>query len=88
MRQAGRGEAGILGPGAACLACCAGPILAFLGGLGIAGLASILFIGGAGLAVAAAVAAAFVVVRRRSRCAVADESPVVVAAPARRAPLS
>jgi hypothetical protein len=87
MRQAGRGEAGILGLGAACLACCAGPILAFLGGLGIAGLASTLFIGGAGLAVAA-VAAAFVVVRRRSRCAVADESPVAVAAPARRAPLS
>ena len=34
---------------AACVACCAGPILAFLGGLGIAGLASTLLIGAAGL---------------------------------------
>ncbi len=31
----------VLGLGvAACAACCAGPILAFLGGLGVAGLAS------------------------------------------------
>jgi hypothetical protein len=90
MKQAGRSGAGILGLGAlACLACCAGPILVFLSGLGIAGLASTLFIGAAGLAVTAAAIAAFVVLRRRrSSCAVPDESPVAVAAPSRRAPQS
>lgn len=86
MKQAGKNGAGILGLGAvACLACCAGPILAFLGGLGIAGLASTLFIGAAGLAITAAAIAAFVVVRRRRRgCAVPDEGPVAVAAPTGR----
>jgi hypothetical protein len=86
MTQASRSGAGIVGFGAvACLACCAGPILAFLGGLGIAGLASTVFIGGAGLAVTAAAIAAFVVVRRRrSSCAVPDEGPVAVDAPTRR----
>jgi hypothetical protein len=89
MKQAGRSGAGMLGLGAvACLACCAGPILALLGGLGIAGLASTQFIGAASLGVTAAIAA-FVVVRRRgSGCAVPDEGPVAVAAPTRRAPQS
>jgi hypothetical protein len=79
---------GILGIGAAvCLVCCAGPILAFLGGLGIAGLAGTLLIGTAGLAIAAAAITAFVVVRRHRRsCAQPDEGPMPVAAPTARAP--
>ncbi len=73
---------GIVGFGAAaCVACCAGPILAFLGGLSIAGIASTWLIGGAGLAIAAVAAAAFSVVRRRgqrSACAGPDPEPVPV----------
>jgi glycerol-3-phosphate acyltransferase PlsY len=90
MKQADRSGAGILGLGAvACLACCAGPMLAFLGGLGIAGLASTLFIGAAGLAItAAAIATVVIVRRRRSSCAVPNEGPVAVAAPTDRAPQS
>jgi hypothetical protein len=75
----------ILGIGAAaCVACCAGPILAFLGGLGIAGLASTLLIGTAGLLIAAAAGIALVVVRRRRRagCAVPPHTgPVEIAEP-------
>lgn len=71
---------GILGVGAAaCVACCAGPILTFLGGFSVAGIASTWLIGGTGFVITA-VAAAFVVVRRRrrqSRCAVPpDDVPV------------
>jgi mercuric ion transport protein len=56
----------LLGVGAvACVACCAGPILAVLGGLSVAGLASTVFIGGAGLVIAFAALAAYVLVRRR-----------------------
>ena len=56
----------ILGLGAAaCVACCAGPILAFLGGLSIAGLASTWLIGGTGLVIATAAAVGFLLVRRR-----------------------
>lgn len=51
---------------AACAACCVGPLVALLGGFGLAGLASTLVIGAAGLVIAAAAAAAFVVVRRRT----------------------
>ena len=75
----------LLGVGAAaCVACCAGPLLAFLGGLGVAGLASTLVVGAVGLAVAAVAAVAFLFVRRRrTGCAVPD--PIVpVAAPTRR----
>lgn len=61
----------ILGLGAAaCIACCAGPILAVLGGVSVAGIASTWLIGSAGLVIAAFAAAAFVVIRRRRRRAV------------------
>ncbi len=68
---------------AACVACCAGSILAFLGGISVAGLVSTWLIGGAGLLIAAAAAAAvaFVLVRHRrqqSACAVAPDGPVPV----------
>ena len=56
----------VLGLGAlACAGCCAGPLLAFLGGLGITGLASTTIIGVAGLVVAAVALTAYIVVRRR-----------------------
>lgn len=59
---------GIVGFGAAaCVACCAGPILAFLGGLSIAGLASTWLIGAGGMIVAVLAATAFFVVRHRRR---------------------
>jgi hypothetical protein len=74
-------RARLLGFGAAaCAACCAGPVLAFLGGLTLAGLASAVFVGGAGLVVATVAAAAFVVaVRRPGRTA--SHEPVRVAMP-------
>jgi hypothetical protein len=73
-------RARLLGFGAAaCAACCAGPVLAFLGGLTLAGLASAIFVGGAGLVVATLAAAALVVVRRRGRTA--SHEPVRVAMP-------
>ncbi len=80
--QDSEGRPRILGLGAvACVACCAGPILAFLGGLSVAGLASTWFIGGAGLVIAAAAAVGFLLVRRRRQlaaCAVRPEGPVPV----------
>jgi hypothetical protein len=70
---------------AACVACCAGPILAFIGGVGIAGLASALVIGAAGLAIAVGAGALLVVVHHwRPGCEVPNEEPVAVATPTRR----
>lgn len=72
---------------AACVACCAGPILAFLGGLSLAGLASTLVIGTAGLVVAALALAGIVIVRRRratATCKTQQSDPVPVAAPSRK----
>ncbi len=75
----------VIGVGvAACLACCAPLLLGFIGSLGVAGLASTLFIGVGGLVIVAVALAAFVVVRnRKTGCATSDE-PVPVAAPQRR----
>jgi hypothetical protein len=73
---------------AACAACCAGPILAFLGGLALAGLASTFVIGVAGLVVAGLALAAFVIVRQRradAACPTARAAPVPVASPSRKA---
>jgi len=86
MTKTAREGFGVLGIGAAaCVACCAGPILAFLGGLSIAGLASTVLVGGAGLVGAAISALAFVAVRRRrsDSCSTSD-APVPVDAPTRR----
>lgn len=78
---------GILGIGAAaCVACCIGPLVALLGGLSLAGLASTLLIGAAGLVIAAVAAVGFVVVRRRRPPGIVDDGPAPVAPPARRAP--
>jgi hypothetical protein len=77
----------LLGIGAAaCAACCAGPMLAFLGGLSLAGLVSTLVFGTVGLLVAAgaAVAAQLVLRRRRGSSCDPDQAPVPVASPSRR----
>lgn len=88
MNEGGKDGFGVLGIGAvACLACCAGPILAFLGGVGIAGLASTVVIGAAGLLITvAAVTATVFVRRRRTTCAVPDDGLVAVTIATRRAP--
>ncbi len=83
MTRAENDGLSIVGIGAAaCVACCAGPILAFFGGLGIAGLASTLLIDSLGLVVVAGAVVGFVVTRRRRRSACAAV-PVDVAAPTR-----
>jgi mercuric ion transport protein len=90
LTKASKDGFSVLGLGAAaCVACCAGPILAFLGGLGIAGVASTLVIGAAGLLITAAAVTAIVVVRRgRTSCEVPDVGLVEVAIPTRRAPMT
>ena len=80
---------GLLGIGAvACLACCAGPILALLGGISLAGLLSTAVIGTVGLVVAGAAAVAFLLVRRRRQAACAADAaePVPLPTPTRRQP--
>ena len=80
------GTLSVIGVGAAaCVACCAGPILAVLGGVAFAGLASTFVIGAAGIVIAVAAFAALLAIRRRRNvCAAPDDSPTPVAAPARR----
>jgi hypothetical protein len=63
-RRDGRLELSAVGA-AACVACCAGPLLSLLGALTVAGLVSSLELGGIGLGVAALSALAWVLVRRR-----------------------
>jgi hypothetical protein len=71
---------GVLGIGvAACVACCAGPLLAFFGGLGLAGIASTWFVGIGGLALASVAGLAYLAVRRRQRrtaCRTGTDEPV------------
>jgi hypothetical protein len=82
---------GVLGVGAvACVACCAGPILALLaGGLSAAELASTVFIGGVGVVIVVVAATALLVLRRRranDTCVVEAAALVPVGAPRRKAP--
>jgi hypothetical protein len=72
---------------AACVACCIGPIVAFLGGLSIAGLASTLLIGTAGLAITAGALIAILALSRRRAAAVCGTDPaepLAVGPPTRR----
>jgi hypothetical protein len=72
---------------AACVACCAVPVLAFLGGLSTAGAVSTVFIGIVGLAVASLAGAAYLLLRhRRSQTSCSPElpRPVPVSSPTRR----
>jgi hypothetical protein len=83
----GRERFALLGfAGVACIACCAGPILAFFGGLTVAGLVSSLFIGSAGLVIAAIAFAAWLIVRRGRRGVRTPVAPgpVPVAPPTRK----
>jgi hypothetical protein len=60
---------------AACVACCVGPILALLGGLSLAGLASTVVIGSAGVVIALVAGIALVAVRRRRTTCTDDAAP-------------
>ncbi len=69
----------IVGVGAAaCAACCAGPILAFLGGIGFGTVAGVLLFGVAGLLIAA-VGVAIVMSWRRRRAMTCVTVPEIVA---------
>lgn len=82
----GKEGLGLVGVGAAaCVACCAGPILAFLGGLTIAGLASTLVIGAGGLAIAAIAGVSWLTIQRRRVRPVRADEPVAVATPTAKA---
>jgi hypothetical protein len=76
---------GILGIGAAaCVACCAGPILAFIAATGLLTVTGLALFGTVGVIIA--IPGIALIVRRRrqpSTCTPASE-PVAVAAPARR----
>ena len=75
----------ILGFGvAACGACCAGPILAFLGGLAAISLGAAVLVGSLGLAIAAVGVLAFIAWRRKRSTTCDAPVPVTVAAPTRR----
>jgi len=64
MKKSSKDGFGIVVLGAvACAACCAGPLLAILGGLSLAGLASTLLVGAVGLAAFVAAGVAYIVVR-------------------------
>ena len=90
MSAAKKDGLGFLGIGAAvCAACCVGPIVAFLGGLGLAGIASTLFIGVAGVGIAAVAAAGLLAVRRRrtgGSCTPDRAEPVAIGAPTTKLP--
>ncbi len=82
-----RENAGVLGFGAAaCVACCAGPILAFVGGLAALSLSLAVVIGSVGLLVASIAVLAFAGWRRKRRASCAVPASVAVAAPTRREP--
>jgi hypothetical protein len=82
---------GLVGIGAAvCVACCAGPILAFLGGLSLAGIVSTLFIGVAGVGIAVLAVAGLLVIRRcraGGSCPPGRAEPVAVAPPTTKLPV-
>ncbi len=87
MSSAKKDGLSIIGLGAAaCLACCAGPVLAFLGGLSIAGLAGTVLFGAIGLLIAMPAIVAFVVVRRRRASCAVPVGSVAVDPPSRKVP--
>jgi hypothetical protein len=71
------GAAAVVVGAAACVACCAGPILGFLGAIGIGTLVSVVLFGVAGLAVAA-IGTLVLVLRRRRAITPASDLPVPV----------
>ena len=80
-----RDGAAVIGVGvAACAVCCAGPILAFLGAVGLATVAGVAIFGLVGVLIA--LLAAPVIIRRRRRRCTAPTGPVPVGAPQTRSP--
>lgn len=70
---------GIVGVGAAaCAACCAGPLLAIIGGITIAGLAGTLFLGAVSLVAVVAAAVGYFAVHRRRQAAVCAIDEIAV----------
>ena len=68
---------GMLGfAAAACVACCAGPFLAAIGGISLIGFVGTLAFGVVSVAVAGGVIAAVLVVRHRARPSVSGAVPV------------
>ena len=87
MKSNRKDGAGILGLGAvACAACCAGPIIAFLGGIAALGAVGTLLFGAIAFAIAASFIALVLVWRRHqgTRCQVAATPNVAVDPPVRR----
>jgi hypothetical protein len=86
-KQQGRGSGngiGVVGIAVAACVACSQPILALLGGLSLAGLASTLVVGSAGVVIAVVAGMAFVSVRRRqTTCDHNAGDSVPVAAPTR-----
>lgn len=85
-RRTSKDGFGIIGIGAAaCVACCAGPILAFFG-FSLAGAASAWLFGVAGLGVAGVASAAYLVLRRgrHGGRATGPIEPVPMANPTRK----
>jgi hypothetical protein len=87
VKRPSKDAAGVVGLGAAaCAACCAGPILGFLGGIAALGVIGALFIGVAGIAIAGSVMVATMTVRGRrspTPCA-SPPSSALIATPTRR----
>jgi hypothetical protein len=87
MKNDRKQGAGILGLGAAaCVACCAGPILALLAGVAALGVVGTFIVGAGALVLTAVPIGAVVIVRRQRRAATcgATSGPVAVDAPGRR----
>jgi len=70
---------------AACAVCCAGPVLAILGAVGLGTLAGVATFGVIGLLIAL-LAVPVLVGRRRRRCAPAEPHAVLVEAPRLKTP--
>lgn len=82
-----RSGLGVLGFGAAaCAACCAGPILAFLGGVGVFSIASTALIGWLGLLIVAAALGSWIVVRRRRASCAPPVETITLPSPTVRTP--
>jgi hypothetical protein len=76
---------GMLGIGAAaCVACCAGPILGFVAATGLLTVTGLALFGTVGLLIAVPAIALIVRRRRRPSTCTPSNEPVTIAAPARR----
>jgi hypothetical protein len=80
MNRARKDRAGIVGLGvAACAACCAGPIIALIGGIAALGAISAVFVGAVALVAAALIGGMVLLTRRRRGRAIACPAPFATA---------